>query len=113
MDIILPTAPTQLASDTTFSNYLLIVDDYSKFSKIYGMEKLLTEEVMDKLDMFQSRFEKIDKFGWCDLERISADAGSQFTLTEFKEECQTQGVHLRLVAPEYQEMNRNEGNLHG
>ena len=35
--------------------------------------------------MFQSRFGKIDEFGWWDLERILADAGTQFTLTEFKE----------------------------
>ena len=41
---------------------------------------------MDKLDMFQSRFGVIDKFGWRDLERISADAGTQFTLMEFKED---------------------------
>ena len=34
---------------------------------------------MDKLDMFQSRFGKIDQFGWWDLERISVDAGTQFT----------------------------------
>ena len=40
---------------------------------------------MDKLDMFQSRFEKIDEFGWWDLERISADSGTQFTSMEFKE----------------------------
>ena len=31
---------------------------------------------MDNLDMFQSRFGKIDKFGWWDLERISADLGT-------------------------------------
>ena len=49
------------------------------------MEKITTEEVMDKLDMFQSRFEKIDQFVWWDLEIISADAGTQFTLTELKE----------------------------
>ena len=40
---------------------------------------------MDKRDMLQSRFGKIDEFGWWDLEIISADAGTQFTLTEFKE----------------------------
>ena len=49
------------------------------------MQKIRTEEVMNKLDMFQSRFGKIDEFGWWDLERISADAGTQFILTEFKE----------------------------
>ena len=48
------------------------------------MEKITTKEIMEKLDMFQSRFGKIDQFGWWDLERISADAGTQFTLTGFK-----------------------------
>ena len=52
--------------------------------------------------MFQSRFGKLDKFGWWYLERISADAGTQFTPAEFKEECQTSGVHLMLAAPEHQ-----------
>ena len=69
------------------------------------MEKITTEEVMEKLDMFQSRFGKIDQFGWLDLERNSADAGTQFTLTGFKEECQTSRFHLMLAAPEHQEMN--------
>ena len=84
MDIIPLTAPKCLTSDTTFYNDLLIVNAYSKISKIYGMEKFSTEEVMDKLDMFQSRFREIDEFGLWELERISADAGSKFTSTEIK-----------------------------
>ena len=69
------------------------------------MENITTAEVMDKLDMFKSRFGKIDQFGWWDLEIISADAGTQFTFTEFKEECQNCRVRLTLAAPEHQEMN--------
>ena len=68
MDIIPSTTPKSLTSDTTFSNYLLIVDAYSKIPKLYGMDKITIEEVRDKLDMFQSRFGKIDQFGWWDLE---------------------------------------------
>ena len=34
------------------------------------MERINTEKLMDKLDIFQSRFGKIDKFGWWYLERI-------------------------------------------
>ena len=49
------------------------------------MDKITTEEVMDESDMFQYRFGKIEKFGWWDLERISANAGTQFTSTDFKE----------------------------
>ena len=55
MDIISSTAPKQLTSDTTFYNYILIVDAYSKIHILCCMEKITTEEVMDKLDMFQSR----------------------------------------------------------
>ena len=77
--------PKTFTSETTFSNYILIVDAYSKIPKVYSMEKITTEEVMDMLDMFQSKFGGMDEFGWWDLQRISADAGTHFTLTEFKQ----------------------------
>ena len=48
------------------------------------MEKIATEEVMDNLDMLQSRFGKLDEFGLWDLERTSADAGTQLTWRDFK-----------------------------
>ena len=41
--------------------------------------------------MFQSRLGKIDEFEWWDLEKISADSGTQFTLAYLKEEFQTCG----------------------
>ena len=70
MDMIPSTVPKCLTSDTTFSNYLYIVDAYSKIPKPCGKEKICIEEVMDKMDMFQSRSGKIDEFGWWDLEII-------------------------------------------
>ena len=79
MDIIPSTESKSLTSDTTFSNYLLIVDAYSKIPKLYGMEKITIEEFMDKMDMFQSRSVKIDEFGWWDLEIISEDVCTQST----------------------------------
>ena len=63
MDVIPSTAPKSLTSDTTLSNYLLIVDAYSNIPRLYGMENITTAEVMDKLDMFQSRFGTTDQFG--------------------------------------------------
>ena len=56
MDIIPETAPKRLTSETASYNYLLIVGPYSKIPKHYGMDIITTEEMMDKLDMFQSRF---------------------------------------------------------
>ena len=61
---------------------------------------------MDNLDIFQSRFGKIDEFGWWDLRRISADAGMQFTSTEFQDKCHNHGVNLMLADIEQKEMKR-------
>ena len=59
MDIISKTAPNILTSETTFSTSLLIVDAYSKIRNLNGMEKIPTEELLDKLDIYQYRFGKI------------------------------------------------------
>ena len=66
-DIIPSIAPKILTSDTTFSNYLLIVDAYFKIPKLYAMKNITTAEVIDKLDMFQSRFGKFEDLVWWDL----------------------------------------------
>ena len=63
MEIIPAKYYTSLTKDTTFANYLLIVDDYSNIKKLYGIENITTEEVMDKLDMFQAIFGKVYEFG--------------------------------------------------
>ena len=67
------------------------------------MNKITTEHAMDKLYMFQSRFRRIDEFGWWDLESFS-----ECTYTIYlnvKKKCQTHGVHFKILAPEHQEMN--------
>ena len=69
------------------------------------MEEVTTEEVIDKLELFISKFGKVDQFGWCNLESIRADAGSQFLSEEFKDYCATRGINLSIAAPEHQEMN--------
>ena len=60
----------KLTKDTTFAYSLLIVDAYSNIPTFYGMWNITTEEFMEKLDMCQARFVKVDEFGWWDLEKI-------------------------------------------
>ena len=57
------------------------------------------------MDVFIAEFGNVDQFGWCDVGKIRADAGPQFTSEEFKDGCAVRGVHLTLAAPEHQEMN--------
>ena len=84
MDIITDIPSKSLTKDTTFYNYLLIMNVYSKIPKNYVMEYITDEEVMDKLDMFQEIFVKVDEFGWWNMERIQTDARTQFTSKEFQ-----------------------------
>ena len=61
--------------------------------------------ILYSINIFQSKFGKIDQFGWWYLERVSSDVGTHFTSTEFKEECQNREFCLTLAAPEHQEMS--------
>ena len=105
MDIIPSPHSKSIDKEACFANYLLVVDAYSRVPRLFGLEEMTTEAVMDKLDEFQARFGRVDEFGWWDMERITADAGPQFTSEQFKEGCQVRGVRLTLAAPEHQEMN--------
>ena len=90
-----------LTQDTTFDNYLLIVDAYSKISKLYGMENITAEEVMDNIDMFQARFGKADEFFWWDMEIIQTESYMQFTFKGFQEGLSVRGVRLASSAPDH------------
>ena len=48
------------------------------------MENITTEDVMDKLDMFQARSGKLCEFGWWDMERSQTDSDNQFTSKGFR-----------------------------
>ena len=105
MGIISATSSKNLAKQTTFANYLLILNAYSRIQKLYGMENITTEEVMDRQYVFQERFVKVDEFGWWDMDIIQTDAGTQFTSNEFWEGLSVHGVKIALAPPYHQEIN--------
>ena len=63
MGIVPATSSKSLTKQTNFANYLLILNAYYNIPKLYGMKNITTEEVMDRIDMFQERFGKVDEFG--------------------------------------------------
>ena len=69
------------------------------------MESINTEEVVDKLDVFQEIFGKLDEFDWWYMEIIQTDSGTQFTPKYFQEGIYVPRLKLSLVASEYQKMN--------
>ena len=69
------------------------------------MKDIGTEEFMNKLDMFQERFGKVDEFCWWDMEITQNDAVTQFTPKDFQEVLYVRGVRIALAAPNHQYMN--------
>ena len=102
MDIIPAKSSKILTKDTTFANCLLIADAYQNIPKLYIMENITAEEVMDKIEMFQAIFRKVDEFGWWDMVRIQTDAGTQFTSKEFQEGLSIHRLQLALAATHHQ-----------
>ena len=84
MDIIPALSFKSLTKNTNIFYCHLIVDSYSTLPIFYGMENITTEEVMDKLDIFQDRFGKVDKFSWLCLEKIRTENDTQFTSKKFQ-----------------------------
>ena len=97
MDIISTITSKILTKDITLFNYLLIVYVCSKLPILYGMGNITTEEVMENIDLFQSRFGKLDEFGCWYLEQIQTDSVAQFTSKEFEEVISVRGVQLTLA----------------
>ena len=60
---------------------------------------------MEKPNMFQARFVKIDEFGWWDIEVIQTGAVAHSTSKDFQECIYVPGVQLSLAAPDHQEIN--------
>ena len=52
-----------------------------------------TEEVMEKLDLFEPRFGKVNDFGWWYMERIQTDSVTEFTSNEFQEGLYLHRLH--------------------
>ena len=66
------------------------------------MENITTEEVTDKLDMFQAIFGKVDAFGWWYMEIIQNNSGMQFNSKEFQQGISIHEVRIELSAPDNQ-----------
>ena len=58
MDIMPDLSSKSLTKDTTFSNFLLTFNAYSKLPRLYIIENIAIEEFMDKLNIFKSDLEK-------------------------------------------------------
>ena len=70
MDIIPAPHKSSFDPDCDLSNYLLIDNTYSRMSRLYGLNEIHSEAVMDKIEKFVVSYGRGNRFGWWNIGRI-------------------------------------------
>jgi transposase InsO family protein len=99
LEIQHPLVQPGLTRSTSYAFYLLIVDAYSRYVKIYGIPKKSMMAMISALQLYQAEHSPRGNYGYLDTTRIRADVGSQFTSHAFADYCIEQGINLVLAAP--------------
>ena len=105
MDLLPPANRTGLTPATTFSCGLWLVDRYSRYCALYGLPNYSAESVITAINKFMAPSNHPVIIEPIDINRIKADAGSQFTSEEFQQACADSRIAVNLAAPKHQEQN--------
>jgi len=105
LDIKHPITFTGLTPSNTYKFYLIVVDAYSHYVRIYRLGNKSTKAVIQALKDYKLEHSSAAEYCYVNIESIRADHGSQFTSAEFLTYCQNAGVNLVLAAPKKQYQN--------
>jgi hypothetical protein len=105
MDILPCKSSPGLTPKASYAHCLILVDAFSRFSVIYGLRYKTTQGVVETILQYGADYKMADEFGYLDIDRIRADAGSEFTSGPFKQFCATHKIKLSLAAPKRQDNN--------
>jgi transposase InsO family protein len=105
VDILHPSTAIGLTPNTSYTFYLILVDAFSRYACMYGLPDKSTDAVVTAIKQYSADHKRVDTYGYLNLERIRADAGSQFTSEEFSTYCREAGIQLVLAAPKKQYQN--------
>jgi len=105
LDIQQPLVTTGLTPATSHPYYLFVIDAFSRFSRLYGLANKSSKAVVKALKKYSADGISRSYFEYINLECIRADAGSQFTSSEFRKFCTDHGIQLSLAAPKKQNQN--------
>lgn len=90
---------------SSFAYGLLLVNSFSCFSALYGLDDESTACTINTILQCAADYRMADNFGYIDIERIQADAGSEFTSGPFCDFCKENSINLSLTAPNQQDNN--------
>jgi hypothetical protein len=89
-----------LQSTGGYSFYVIFVDDYSRYSWLYPLQR--KSDVFATFVKFKTIAEKIFSTS---IKQIQTDNGGEFTSNQFKHFLTTQGIYHRLTCPHTSQQN--------
>ena len=67
-----------------------------------GLHDKSSDTVAITMKQFTSNYRLVDTFAYLNIDKVKANASTQFTSVEFKAHCHDQGLKLSLVALKHQ-----------
>jgi transposase InsO family protein len=105
VDILPPVSAESLTPKSHFPALLILVDAFSRLTRITGMPTKNSQSVIAILSTFAAEHWLIRGFTLWDIEKIKSDAGTEFTSQEFKQFCVEKRVAVSFAPPKHQEGN--------
>jgi len=87
VDILPAVSDDSLTPKSNFPALLILVDAFSRFSRVIGMSNKSTKSVTAALSILAAEHRLISGFKLWKIEKIKGDAVSEFNSTEFEQFC--------------------------
>jgi transposase InsO family protein len=105
LDILPAVSDDSLTPKSYFPAFLILVDAFSRFTRVIGMSKKSTKSVTAALSVFAAKHRLISSVKLWKIEKIKGDAGAEFNSTEFEQFCIDRHISVSFAPPKHQEGN--------
>ena len=97
VDILPPVSAESLTPKSHFPALLILVDAFSRFTRIIGMPNKSSQSVMEALTTFAAEHRLIRGFTFWDIEKIKSDAGTEFASQNLSNSVQKRELQFPLL----------------
>jgi hypothetical protein len=98
-DILTPVSVEHLTPKSNFPALLILVDAFSRFTRIIGMPSKKSPSVIAALSTSAAEHRLIRGFTFRDIEKIKSDAGTEFTSQKFEQFSADKRVAVSFAPP--------------
>jgi transposase InsO family protein len=105
VDILPAVSDDSLTPKSYFPSLFILVDAFSRLTRVIGMFNKNTKSVTAALTIFAAEHRLISGVKLWKIEQIKGDAGSEFNSTEFEQFCIDRRIAVSFAPPKHQKGN--------